>query len=97
MSCNMVSGRRTAQKRVTGGRWRRIVLGHVLEGGRSPRIPTSHGDSSPAEGRFNSFHLRGVHCPLDEVVQTDSAACVRPSPTHPPTSSMARFFHWALF
>ena len=27
---NIVCGRRTAQKRVTGGRWRRIVLGDVL-------------------------------------------------------------------
>ena len=27
---NIVSGRRTAQKRVIGGRLRRIVLGHVL-------------------------------------------------------------------
>ena len=26
---NIVSGRRTAQKRVTGGRWRRIVLGEL--------------------------------------------------------------------
>ena len=27
---NIVQGRRTAQERVTGGRWRRIVLGGVL-------------------------------------------------------------------
>ena len=27
---NIGRGRRAAQKRVTGGRWRRIVLGHVL-------------------------------------------------------------------
>jgi hypothetical protein len=27
---NIVEGRRTAQERVTGGRWRRIVLGDVL-------------------------------------------------------------------
>ena len=27
---NIVKGRRTAQERVTGGRWRRIVLGDVL-------------------------------------------------------------------
>jgi hypothetical protein len=30
---NIVEGRRTAQERVTGGRWRRIVLGDVLAGG----------------------------------------------------------------
>ena len=27
---NIAQSRRIAQKRVTGGRWRRIVLGHVL-------------------------------------------------------------------
>ena len=40
---NIGLGRGTAQKRVTGGRWRRIVLGGVLAGqvvelGGSPRL-----------------------------------------------------------
>ena len=40
---NIDLGRGTAQKRVTGGRWRRIVLGDVLAGqavelGGSPRL-----------------------------------------------------------
>ena len=40
---NIDLGRGTAQKRVTGGRWRRIVLGDVLAGhvvalGGSPRV-----------------------------------------------------------
>jgi len=40
---NIGLGRGTAQKRVTGGRWRRIVLGELLAGqvvelGGSPRL-----------------------------------------------------------
>ena len=40
---NIDLGRGTAQKRVTGGRWRRIVLGELLAGqvvelGGSPRL-----------------------------------------------------------
>ena len=31
---NIGEGRRAAQKRVTGGRWRRIVLGHVQDSNR---------------------------------------------------------------
>jgi ASC-1-like (ASCH) protein len=38
---NIVSGRRTAQERVTGGRWRRIVQGDVLAEPRESRFPES--------------------------------------------------------
>ena len=44
---NIARSRTCAQKRVTGGRWRRIVLGHVLAEHRSPR----RGGSPRVSGR----------------------------------------------
>eukprot|EP00964_Phaeocystis_antarctica_P144247 scaffold109998_cov59-Phaeocystis_antarctica.AAC.2 len=40
---NIGQGRRAAQKRVTGGRWRRIVLGHVL----AEQVGSPHRGGSP--------------------------------------------------
>ena len=42
---NIGLGRGTAQKRVTGGRWRRIVLGDVLAGHRRGVVRGSQGRS----------------------------------------------------
>ena len=50
---NIVSGRRTAQERVTGGRWRRIVQGDVLAEPRESRFPESRRVKS--EDKVSSF------------------------------------------
>ena len=57
---NIEIGRGTAQKRVTGGRWRRIVLGGVLAGqvvelGGSPRL-WLEGYNSWNPERFTDTH-----------------------------------------
>ena len=56
--------RRTAQKRVTGGRWRRIVLGHVL----AEHVPKGYGLKCPgwwgcslAAIRQTTAHIHGHH------------------------------------
>ena len=88
---NIVYGRRTAQERVTGGRWRRIVLGDVL----AEHVVELRGRARawPLEGKCRITHTspqthrgRGAGATAQwhpRLVQAQSKVSSAPCPTHP--------------
>ena len=82
---NIGLGRRTAQKRVTGGRWRRIVLGGVLAGQANVPRALVLGFHGP-----NTIHtIDGYKPPRTERTEPQHPASKQPSPA-------ARFFLYRI-
>ena len=75
----VVSGRRAAQKRVAGGRWRRIVLGdglaeHVLA--RTKREVGRPPDSGPPSQRFEFQIILFCCCVIKYPIFSHLGVCV---------------------